>query len=1191
MKKTSDIDTHEVELKNETPNFLVTGIGASAGGVEALQSFFENVPIDSDIAYVAILHLPPEYDSQLADVLGQVALIPVVQVREKVKVRPNHIYVVSPEMHLEMLDGHITVSPNLTAQDRRAPIDIFFRTLAESHGPKAIGVILSGTGANGSMGIKRIKENGGAAFVQNPREASYNDMPRNAIATGLIDDIVSVAKLPSVILGYKNSLGTVSIPEKLEERQEDLADSLRTVFVQLRLQTGHDFSNYKKPTLLRRIERRINIRNLSGLSAYADFLIKHPEETQSLLKDLLISVTNFFRDKKAFETLEQDIIPRLFQEKKGMDQVRIWVAGCATGEEAYSLAMLCAERLAIMIDPPKVQIFATDIDEAAIGTARAGLYTINDAADVSPARLQRFFTLEGQQYLVKREIREMVIFVTHNILKDPPFSNLDMASCRNMLIYLNTTAQERVIETLHFALKPGYFLFLGTSESIDGSGNLFTLLNREDRLYQSQAIGKRSIPVSEPVFAHIPQINLRSSVKSEKDKKAQERITYGELHQQLLEQYAPPSIVVNTEFDIVHLTDRAGRYLQVGGGELSKNLLKLVRPELRLELRTAFYQAIQRNMPTEARNLKVSIHDRIETITIQIRPVLNETDAANGFLLILFEQSNDDDSQARIYSSDEPLASQLEEELIRVKAQLRASSDQYEVQTEELKATNEELQAMNEELRSSTEELETSKEELQSINEELRTVNQELKVRVEEVSHFSNNMQNLMNSANIGTIFLDKNFHVVLYTPPTLEIFNFIPSDQSRALADITNRLKNDNLLENAQVVLDKLLIVEQEMTLTDGRVFFVRFSPYRTEDDRIQGVVVTFLDISARKETEKSLDIAHQRMRQAMDTGKIFAWEMNSRTKLFEWSENMEAVVGYPLPANVKNILELIHPDDADATLNAINTSLENGVPYSSEFRIINPATGEEAWFSSSGVVMPADPESNQARLVGITQDISERKQAQQAQRESEARFRTLTDAVPQIIWTNNTKGTANYFNERWYTYSGLNYEQSAGLGWEAIVHPEDAPESTVRWQQSLDAGKTFDTEYRLRDKDGNYNWFIGRNVPLHNESGEIIGWFGSATDIENLKQAEYALHESRERLRVTVESATDFAIMTYNTEEKTEGWNSGASRIFGYPEEEILGKSAHIIFTLEDRADGIPELEFRNAGKKEGPKTSAGI
>ncbi len=838
-----------------TEDFLITGIGASAGGIQAFQNFFQNVPANSGIAYVVILHMSPDHDSHLAQVLQATAKMPVTQVNEKVRVAPNNVYVVPPNQHLTMSDGYIIVTPNTQLEDRRAPVDIFFRTLAEEHGSKAIAVILSGTGANGSMGLKRVKEKGGATFVQNPREAEFNEMPRNAIATGLVDEVLNVSDIPAKIIAYKNNLGKVVITEDAEKRPQDQQQALRQLFNELKVRTGHDFSNYKRPTLLRRIERRINIHDLPDLPSYVAYIYQNPDEIHALLKDLLISVTNFFRDKKAFEIVEDQILPLLFKGKNSEQQVRIWVAGCATGEEAYSLAILCAEKTSGVVDAPKVQIFATDIDEQAINEARQGLYSINDLADVSPERLRRFFTKEGDDYQIRREVRETVMFANHNFLKDPPFSHLDMISCRNVMIYLNNTAQERVAETFHFALKPGGFLFLGTSESVDGATDLYAVYDRENHLFQSRQATPRAYPIPESV-PHFRIDKPIITLPSEQENKVLERISFGDLHQQLVEQYAPPSIVVNEEYDIVHISERAGRYLQIGGGEPSKNLLKLIKPELRLELRSALYQAVQRQSAVEARGLKITIDKEPETINIHVRPVLRAGDTARGFILVLFETSVGDHKQEEVLlASDEPVARHLEEELTRLKAQLRSSNEQHEFQKEELKASNEELQAMNEELRSTAEELETSKEELQSINEELRTVNQELKVKVEETTLSSNNLQNLINSSDIGTIFLDRSLRVALFTPATRRIFNLIPADYGRRLSDITNKLGDLNLAHDAETVLDKLTTVEKEVSTAEGKkAFLMRISPYRTAEDRINGVVITFVDITTRKETEEHL-------------------------------------------------------------------------------------------------------------------------------------------------------------------------------------------------------------------------------------------------------------------------------------------------------------------------------------------------
>nr|WP_295926746.1 CheR family methyltransferase [uncultured Dyadobacter sp.] len=613
-----------------TEQTLIVGIGASAGGVEALVEFFENVPAASGLAYVVILHLSPDYDSRLTEILRQVAMIPVSQVTENARIQADHIFVVPPNQHLQMQDGHITVSPNLRQEERRAPVDIFFRSLAESHGPRAIGVILSGTGANGSMGLKRIKENGGSIFVQNPREAAFSEMPRHAIATNLVDDIMPVAQIPAKLISYRDRRGTVSIRAEAGLRPEDQQQALREIFTHLRLRTGHDFSNYKRPTLMRRFERRINVRNLPDLPAYAAFLRENPEEAQALLKDLLISVTNFFRDDKSFLAIEKDILPLLLREQGRDGVVRIWVAGCATGEEAYSLAMLMAEMTMDVIDAPKVQIFATDLDEAAIAVAREGRYTLNDAADIPPERLRRFLVADGEDFKVRQEIREMVLFAHHNMLKDPPFSRLDLITCRNVLIYFNNAAQERVMETFHFALKPGGYLFLGLSETADVAGDLFANVSREHHIYQRRPVSI-SYPVPESTFLAPTGRKAGPEAPLPNDNRSlQSRLNFGDLHQQLLEQYAPPSIIVNEEYDILHLSERAGIYLHIAGGEPSKNLLKLIRPELRLELRTAFYQAVQQKANVEAPNLRVRLDDRTQVLTLHVRPVLDDDSTARG---------------------------------------------------------------------------------------------------------------------------------------------------------------------------------------------------------------------------------------------------------------------------------------------------------------------------------------------------------------------------------------------------------------------------------------------------------------------------------------------------------------------------------------------------------------------------------
>jgi two-component system, chemotaxis family, CheB/CheR fusion protein len=921
--ETSTSDSREQSPKETDDRFLVAGLGASAGGIQALKEFFSRVPEDSGIAYVVILHMSPEHESKLAEILQTTSPIPVTQVRDRVRIEPNHAYVIPPNQSLAIKHGHLSLSPMTGMEERRSPVDNFFRTLAEANRELAVSVILSGTGANGSLGVKRVKEYGGVAIAQDPKEAEYPDMPNHAIATTLVDYVLPVAEIPAKIISYKDHLGTLQIPVEPEERQPTDDEALANIFAQLKLRTGHDFSNYKRSTVIRRIERRMGVREVANLQDYASFLRENAEEAQMLLKDLLISVTNYFRDTESIHLLAREVLPKTFEGKQASDQVRVWVPGCATGEEAYSIAMLLDEFAAGSTDARGFQLFATDIDENAIAIARDGFYSDAEISDVSPERLRRFFHKEDRGYRVRRDLREKILFAVHNLIKDPPFSHVDLVSCRNLLIYLNRAAQTRALEVLHFALNPGGYLFLGSSESVDGATDLFASFNKEHHIYQSRPVPPRST-FEIPSFPVIREIDRPDKPELVQEARALRRMSYSQLHLRLLEQYGPPSVVVNEEFDIVHLSEKAGRYLQMPGGEPSHNLLEIVRPELRLDLRTALYEATQNRTAAEARGLRVRVNDHTETINLLVRPVLRRTDGTEGFLLVLFEGAPEDDATpaAEVVRSGEPITRRLEQELVESKARVRAVVQQYEVQQEELRASNEELQSMNEELRSAAEELETGKEELQSTNEELSTVNQELKIKIEELSQANSDFKNLMNSTDIGTIFLDRSLNVKLFTPRARDIFNLIATDTGRSLSDITSKLKDEDLIPGVKHVLGSLQRIEREVQTTDGRWYMMGASPYRTTDDHIEGVVITFVDITERKQTE----LANRRLVAIVESSADAIISQDLEGVITAWNKAAERVFGFSKEEAIGQPISIISPSDQPQEESKIAERIKGG-------------------------------------------------------------------------------------------------------------------------------------------------------------------------------------------------------------------------------------------------------------------------
>ncbi|HKK31041.1 MAG TPA: chemotaxis protein CheB, partial [Alphaproteobacteria bacterium] len=832
----------------------ICGIGASAGGVNALRAFFRQVPDDLGLAYVVIVHLAPDHPSAMSEILSGATEMPVRQVEDSPKLEPNCVYVIAPDRELAIEGETVTSRPFTDDRGKRAPIDVFFRSIATSRGD-GLAFVLTGAGSDGAVGIRAIKEAGGVVFVQDPGEAEFPSMPQSAIATGVADFVGTISSLIE-------RLGEVA-HSKHAVRSLDMggaANDLRRIITFLHSRTGHDFSSYKRATVMRRVLRRMQVARVNSLEDYAAYLQDAPEEASELFRDLLISVTQFFRDPAAFDALAEEVVAPLLGEASE-EGIRAWVVGCATGEEAYSIAILMLEEASRRQIPVPIQIFASDLDEGALQTAREGRFPRTIEADVSEERLRRFFIPEGNHYRIRQEVRETVLFTSHSVLKDPPFMRLDLVSCRNLMIYFERSLQEKLCAIFHFSLKPEGFLFLGSAETADSAPGLFGAVDRDHRIYRPRPQARPSLPLLSP--QHGLEADSRPAPAAPAPRRPRNE---GQLadHIDALERAAPPNVLVNETQQVVHLSQNAGRYIMHSAGSFSGRFPDIVRPELRLDLGYALDRALGKREPTTTLPVPVAFNGDTRQVTMHIAP-MGDGKKDEHQALVLFM----DGGPIELEEEPESLAEGRPDEVRRLHAELKAAHEalvnsrkEHEAAVQDLRAANEELQSINEEYRSTSEELETSKEELQSMNEELQTVNLELKNKLESISSAHSDLRNLTAATEIGTLFLDKDFRIRMFTPPVADLFNITENDIGRPLSDFTHRLACDDVEKQVRRVLDELSPVESEVKGVDGRWFMMRLRPYRTIEDRIEGAVISFVDISSRKAAENRLRESEQRYR-----------------------------------------------------------------------------------------------------------------------------------------------------------------------------------------------------------------------------------------------------------------------------------------------------------------------------------------
>lgn len=994
IKKADAAEPEQVTPEAETtqepkPHFPIVGIGASAGGLAAFEAFFSGMPADKDpgMAFVLVQHLAPDHKSILTDLIRRYTRMQVFEVTDGVEVQPNCVYIIPPNYDMAFLNGTLHLLEPAAPRGQRLPIDFFFRSLAQDQHELAICIVLSGTGSDGTMGLRSIKGEGGMAMVQVPESTEYDGMPRSAINTGLVDYVLPAADMLAQLMAYAvHAFGRPPRPDAVPEPKTE--SELKKIFVILRASTGHDFSLYKPNTINRRIERRMAVHQIKRLGDYVKYFQATPQEVEALFRDLLIGVTNFFRDPLAFAELEEKIIPRIFSDKPSGSIIRVWICGCSTGEEAYSIAILLQEHLETLKQHYTIQLFATDIDNLAIDQARKGYFAAGIASDITPERLARFFTpeAEGKTWRIQKGVRDMLIFSEQDVIKDPPFSKLDLISCRNLLIYMGGELQKKVIPLFHYALNPGGFLLLGTSESVGEFSNLFTTLERKQKLYQRKEYGYTE--KGKPLSTFLPTMTKTEATfrDSNVKKSFPAKVPLQELAEQaLLQQVIQAGVLVNRSGDILYLHGRTGMYLEPAtGGADNYNILKMAREGLLHDLTIALHKAATRNETVSRSGLRVKTNGHFTTVNLSISPVAARPEPVERpgapalpepslFMVVLedagaslesgqfdgVESSGTSASAADGFDGLTTAArlATLQLELHAKEEFIQSANEELQSSNEEIKSSNEELQSVNEEMQSTNEELETSKEELQSLNEELAATNAELQITVLDLSRVNNDMNNLLAGTGIGTVFVDFHLRIIGFTPGATQIINLILSDVGRSIRHFaSNLIGYDNFVADIETVLKALIPKEVEVQTADGACYMMRILPYRTVDNVIEGAVITFVNITEIVQTRERLKTANDLIRMAVVVrdshdavvmqdmeGRIMSWNP-AAVRMYGWSE---------AEALNRDIRELIPEELREADVKRVQQLSRKNIlePYRTQ-RIDKDGAVVEVWLTATALL-----------------------------------------------------------------------------------------------------------------------------------------------------------------------------------------------------------------------------------------------
>ena len=1097
-------------LRQPSLPFPVVCVGASAGGLEAFTQLLEATPTNTGMAFVLVSHLSPSHASHLAEILSRATRMPVNEVKDEPKVQPNRVYVIPPDRSMIISGGVLKLLPRREVRGQHHPIDLFLESLAEDQQNKSIAVILSGTGSDGTAGLDEIKAAGGITFAQD-QTAAYEGMPRSATMAGSVDFVLPPAGIAMELANiarhaYVSPEGPLAQPPPAETAH------FAQILNLLHQTMGVDFHHYKTTTLIRRIVRRMALHKLDALAEYAEFLRSRPAEIEALFQDILISVTSFFRDPESFELLKTKIFPRVTAERSIGNAIRMWVVGCATGEEAYSVAIAFSEFMEREGRVWPVQIFATDLNGAGVERARGGLYPKSISERVSPERLRRYFYEVDGKYRVAKSIRDMCVFAKHNIVADSPFSRMDLISCRNLLIYLEPVLQQHLMPILHYALKPSGFLWLGASETTGKFRDLFDADDAKHRFY-----------IKKPNAARMP-VPLPIRGPSERGTQAELPVSQGrrgeevqrEADRILLSRYTPPGVLVTDDLDILQFRGDTGPYLAPASGRASLNLLKMLREGLLLPVRTAIARAKREGSAIRTDDVRVKSNGGWRLVDLEVVPVKVSGTERSCYLLLFHEPQIQPERLPKPESVTnaevEQETTQLKQELTATKEYLQSVIEQQEAATEELQAANEEVQSANEELQSINEEIETSKEEIQSSNEELATVNEELQTRNAELGQSNNDLMNLLASVQMAIVMLGADLRIRRFTPMAEKMLNLIATDVGRPLTDIRLNFDVPDLEKILGEVLETIQPYQRDVQDRNGRWHSLRVRPYRTLENRIDGVVIVLVDIDSVKSTAESLRVSAERLRIMYDRAPVGIFETDLEGRFTRVNDMFCRLTGRSRETLLALRSEdITHPDDILAEREDYHR-IRNGATASvrREKRYLREG-GEPVWVEVHRFSI-LDAQGRAEFMVGIAQDIGERKETETTLRRREARFRALMNSTPVLIWASGVEGM-EYVNQAFLEFLGVESQEVLGDAWTYYLHPDDREAALAAYDRARATLQPFEQQFRFRRVDGEYRWMMAVALPQFGAAGKFSGYAGATFDITTLKEAEESLRTADQR------------------------------------------------------------------------------